>query len=93
MSLRDQEHREPVTSAHDCKDVQQYMVIVHPAGAIDDDGAARYWTEVPAMSACSADGTTLDEAVKNTRAAIIEWISRTSEETSVEVNLQIELAL
>src|SRR5262249_18946329 len=47
-----------------------YAVIVHPAGDLDDPHAARYWTEVPALAACTAAGATVEEAVENTRQSV-----------------------
>jgi predicted RNase H-like HicB family nuclease len=55
-------------------DAPEYRVIVHPAGDLDTPHLARYWTEVPAFSACTADGATVDQAVENTRHAIIRWL-------------------
>src|SRR5437764_12036760 len=52
----------------------EYLVIVHPAGDLDAPHLARYWTEVPALSACTADGATIDQAVENTRRAIARWL-------------------
>jgi predicted RNase H-like HicB family nuclease len=52
----------------------EYMIIVHPAGRLDDDRAARYWTEVPALSACTADGASVEQAVENTRQEIARWL-------------------
>ncbi len=54
----------------------EYLVIVHPAGSLDDERAARYWTEVPDLSACTADGATVDQAVENTHRAIARWLSQ-----------------
>jgi predicted RNase H-like HicB family nuclease len=53
----------------------EYLVIVHPAGDLDAPHLARYWTEVPALSACTADGPTVDQAVENTRHAITRWLA------------------
>jgi predicted RNase H-like HicB family nuclease len=52
----------------------EYLVIVHPAGDLDAPHLARYWTEVPALSACTGDGTTVDQAVESTRQAIARWL-------------------
>jgi hypothetical protein len=52
----------------------EYLVIVHPAGDLDAPHLARYWTEVPALSACTADGATVDQAVENTRREIARWL-------------------
>ena len=56
----------------------EYLVIVHPAGDLDAPHLARYWTEVPALSACTADGHTVDQAVENTRHAIARWLTERS---------------
>jgi predicted RNase H-like HicB family nuclease len=75
-------HREP-----------EYLVIVHPAGDLDAPHLARYWTEVPALSACTADGPTVDQAVENTRHAIVRWFE--SQATSGPLRafrLAVELA-
>jgi predicted RNase H-like HicB family nuclease len=53
----------------------EYLVIVHPAGDLDAPHLARYWTEVPALSACTAAGATVDQAVENTRDAITRWLA------------------
>jgi hypothetical protein len=53
----------------------EYLEIVHPAGDLDAPHLARYWTEVPALSACTADGHTVDQAVENTRRAIASWLA------------------
>jgi predicted RNase H-like HicB family nuclease len=53
----------------------EYDVIVHPAGLLDADGAG-YWTEVPALPACIAEGQTVEEAVDRTRQTIVRWLSR-----------------
>jgi predicted RNase H-like HicB family nuclease len=52
----------------------EYLVIVHPAGDLDAPHLARYWTEVPALSACTGDGATVDQAVENTRREIARWL-------------------
>jgi predicted RNase H-like HicB family nuclease len=52
----------------------EFLIIVHPAGRLDDDRAARYWTEVPALSACTADGASIEQAVENTRQEIARWL-------------------
>src|SRR5690349_2265839 len=55
-------------------DGPEYLVIVHPAGDLDAPHLARYWTEVPALSACTGDGATVDQAVESTRQAITRWL-------------------
>jgi predicted RNase H-like HicB family nuclease len=71
----------------------EYLVIVHPAGELDADRAARFWTEVPALAACTADGATVDEAVANTYRAIVGWLyGRTSPDAPPTFRLHIELA-
>ena len=55
-------------------DAPEYLVIVHPAGDLDAPHLARYWTEVPALSACTGDGATVDQAVENTRREIARWL-------------------
>ncbi len=52
-----------------------YLVIVHPAGDLDAPHLARYWTEVPALAACTADGSTVEQAVEATRATIARWLA------------------
>jgi predicted RNase H-like HicB family nuclease len=56
------------------QDAPEYLVIVHPAGDLDAPHLARYWTEVPALSACTGDGATVDKAVESTRQAITRWL-------------------
>ena len=56
------------------RDATEYLVIVHPAGDLDAPHLARYWTEVPALSACTGDGATVDQAVENTRREIARWL-------------------
>ena len=75
----------------------EYLVIVHPAGSLDDERAARYWTEVPDLSACTADGATVDQAVENTHRAIARWLSQVAsrgrpETTTPAFRLNVELA-
>lgn len=52
-----------------------YDVIVHSAGRFEDSD--RYWTEVPALSACMGEGVAIDEALDDTRRAIESWLVRT----------------
>jgi predicted RNase H-like HicB family nuclease len=71
----------------------EYLVIVHPAGDLDAPHLARYWTEVPALSACTADGPTVDQAVENTRHAITRWLeSRALSGPAGPFRLAVELA-
>jgi predicted RNase H-like HicB family nuclease len=71
----------------------EYLVIVHPAGDLDAPHLARYWTEVPALSACTADGPTVDQAVENTRHAIIRWLeNQTASGPLRAFRLAVELA-
>ena len=53
---------------------REYLVIVHPAGDLDAPHLARYWTEVPALSACTGAGATVEQAVESTRQAITRWL-------------------
>ncbi|MBV9598477.1 MAG: hypothetical protein JOZ87_16645 [Chloroflexi bacterium] len=71
------------------------LVVVHPAGRLDDSGVASYWTEVPAFPACHVEGASLEEVVGRTRAAIVEWLgsSEGGARRPVDVPLRIELAL
>jgi predicted RNase H-like HicB family nuclease len=41
-----------------------YLVVIHPA---EEDG---YWTEVPALPGCFAQGETVEEAIENAKDAI-----------------------
>ncbi len=71
----------------------EYLVIVHPAGELDADRAARFWTEVPALAACTAEGATVDEAVENTYRAIARWLrGRATPAAPPAFRLHIELA-
>jgi predicted RNase H-like HicB family nuclease len=74
----------------------EYLVIVHPAGDLDVPHAARYWTEVPALAACTADGPTVDQAVENTRRAIVRQLAERTAPgaapTPAPVRLAVELA-
>lgn len=71
----------------------EYRVIVHPAGELDADRAARFWTEVPALAACTAEGATVDEAIENTYRAIVRWLhGRTTPDAPPAFRLHIELA-
>ena len=54
-------------------DADGVLVVVHPSGRLDDVAAATYWTEVPALPACYAEGRTVDEALSATQAAIRQW--------------------
>ncbi|MBV9894070.1 MAG: type II toxin-antitoxin system HicB family antitoxin [Chloroflexi bacterium] len=49
------------------------LVVVHPAGRLDDVGAASYWTEVPSLPACHSQGASVEEVVERTREAIAQW--------------------
>jgi predicted RNase H-like HicB family nuclease len=74
----------------------EYLVIVHPAGDLDAPHLARYWTEVPALSACTADGATVDQAVENTRREIARWLQAQAAEPTPRAapafRLSVELA-
>ncbi len=50
--------------------IVQILVIVHPAGQLDHPSQSRYWTEVPSLPTCMRAGSTLEEAVHDTRVAI-----------------------
>jgi predicted RNase H-like HicB family nuclease len=71
------------------------LVVVHPAGRLDDPAVATYWTEVPAFPACHVEGASLDEVVARTREAIARWIAARegSERPSRDIPLRVELAL
>ena len=70
------------------------LVVVHPAGRLDDVGAATYWTEVPAFPACPAEGATVEEALQRTRAAIVGWLARREggPRPAGDIPLRVELA-
>jgi predicted RNase H-like HicB family nuclease len=70
----------------------EYLVIVHPAGDLDAPHLARYWTEVPALSACTAAGNTVDQAVDNTRDAITRWLAGQAAAPAGAFRLAVELA-
>src|SRR4051812_29400754 len=85
----------PVRAAHSKAggSAPEYLVIVHPAGDLDAPHLARYWTEVPALSACTAGGATVDQAVANTRAAITRWLeAHTGAQVALAFRLAVELA-
>lgn len=69
----------PEARADDAAPQPQYMVIVHPAGPLDDRNATSFWTEVPAFSACCSGGATPQQAVENTRIAITTWLRYVAE--------------
>lgn len=77
-------------------DGPEYLVIVHPAGDLDAPHLARYWTEVPALSACTGAGATIDQAVESTRQAITRWLQRQLPESLLgpapTFRLSVELA-
>ena len=52
----------------------EFLVIVHPAGRADAEGAARYWTEVPALAACTSDGETVEQAIERLEDEIARWL-------------------
>ena len=74
------------------RDGVEYLVIVHPAGDLDAPHLARYWTEVPALSACTGAGATVDQAVANTRDAIARWLSGQAAGAVGAFRLAVELA-
>jgi predicted RNase H-like HicB family nuclease len=69
----------------------QYHVIVHPVGQLDQEVEFQYWTEVPALPACTSEGDTVDEAVTNTLGSIQSWLRLTSG-MSPDVLADVELA-
>ena len=69
----------------------RYQVIVHPVGQLDQEVEFQYWTEVPALPACSSDGDTVEEAVTNTVSSIQSWLRLTSGVTP-DVLADVELA-
>ena len=62
----------------------EVLVVVHPAGRLDDAATATYWTEVPALPACHAEGATVEEVVSVRREAIGRW--------TVAAEVRVELA-
>lgn len=72
----------------------EYLVIVHPAGRLDDRSAAAFWTEVPALAACASEGGSLEEAVASTRREIARWVAaRTRGENGGDPAVRVDLAL
>jgi hypothetical protein len=69
-------------------------VIVHPAGRLDGAGAAQFWTEVPALAACSGSGDDVDAAIASTRDEISAWLqwTRGPQAASRSFDLRIERA-
>ena len=67
-----------------------YLVIVHAAGQLDEDPSG-YWTEVPALSACVCEATSVDEVVAATHDAIEAWLKSTGSDAE-EFGLTAELA-
>ncbi len=78
---------------------REYLVIVHPAGQLDDVRAVGFWTEVPPLAACSADGDTVEGALANTRQAIVAWLAgnrgtpKGHRQPEGEVRLRVEMAM
>jgi predicted RNase H-like HicB family nuclease len=68
-----------------------YLVIVHAAGQLDEDPSS-YWTEVPALSACVCEASSVDEVVAATRDAIRAWLTSTSADVHPDFGLTVELA-
>jgi predicted RNase H-like HicB family nuclease len=50
------------------------LVVVHPAGRLDDASVATYWTEVPSLPACHVEGGSIEDVVERTRQAVASWI-------------------
>ena len=59
---------------HIVNDSVKYEMIIYWS---DDDSA--YIVEVPELPGCMADGSTPEEAIKNTRKVIAEWIETAKE--------------
>jgi predicted RNase H-like HicB family nuclease len=55
---------------------EEYLVIVHGSGGMEDHSAAAFWSEVPALSACMAEGADIPDVLANTEAAITRWLER-----------------
>ena len=47
------------------------------SGRLKDRSVAAYWTEKPALSACMSEAVRVEEALENTRHAIVSWLLRT----------------
>ena len=43
---------------------------------MEDRAAAAFWSEVPAISACMAEGADVPDVLANTEAAISCWLER-----------------
>lgn len=72
----------------------EYLIIVHPAGRADAENAARFWTEVPALAACTSDGDTVEQAVRRVQSEIARWLQFASRERqSVSAPLDFDVAI
>lgn len=69
-----------------------YLVIVHPAGRLDKTSLGAYWTEVPAISACTSEGRTVEEAVEKTRQDIARWLERVGRARARPFDVRVEIA-
>lgn len=67
------------------------LVIVHPAGQLERSAFAGFWTEVPALPACAAEGDTMEQALVRTRLAILGWITATSSEPLPALRVEVAL--
>ena len=83
---------DPVADGDAPSPVEEFLVIVHGSGRLEDRSAAAYWTEVPALSACMSEGARVEEALENTRRAIANWLLRTRGHVPA-VRITPELAL
>jgi hypothetical protein len=83
---------ESATDATDEASTESFDVIIHPAGRLDGAGAAQFWTEVPALAACTGSGDDADTAIASTRDEIRGWLAWTrgpdSERCSFDLRIE-----
>jgi hypothetical protein len=71
---------------------EEYLVIVHGSGGMEDRSAAALWSEVPALSACMAEGADIADVLASTEAAIRSWLQRVHGEAP-PIRIKPDLAL
>lgn len=57
----------------DTPTAEPLLIIVHPQSLLTTHGNAGFWTEVPALPACTEVGATAEDAVTRTERQIREW--------------------
>lgn len=75
-------------------EAEELVIIVHPASPLTDGGVGEYWTEVPALPACTEVGTTVEQALSRTDREIERWLNAVaSDRSALAWPRRIEFAL